>query len=97
MKIFVLFYYVVEDYIAKRATYREEHLKLSAESHKRGELLLGGALDDPPDRALLVFRAADKSTIEDFLRKDPYVINGLVKHWEIRPWNVVVGREILEN
>lgn len=97
MKIFVLFYYVVEDYIAKRAAYREEHLKLSVESHKRGELLLGGALDDPPDRALLVFRAADKSIIEDFIKKDPYVINGLIKHWEIRPWNVVVGREILEN
>lgn len=97
MKIFVLFYFVVEDYIAKRAVYREEHLRLSAESHKRGELLLGGALDDPPDRALLVFRVADKSIIEDFIKKDPYVVNGLVKHWEIRPWNVVVGKEILEN
>ncbi|MGB9698866.1 MAG: YciI-like protein [Thermodesulfobacteriota bacterium] len=95
MRIFVLFYYVVEDYIAKRAAYREEHLRLSAKAHERGELLLGGALDDPPDRALLVFRATDKSIIEDFIKKDPYVINGLVKHWEIRPWNVVVGREML--
>lgn len=97
MKIFVLFYYVVEDYIAKRGAYREEHLKLSADSHKRGELLLGGALDDPPDRAVLVFRVADKSIIEDFIKKDPYVINGLVKHWEIRPWNIVVGKELLES
>lgn len=97
MKIFVLFYYVVEDYIARRAPFREEHLKLSAESYKGKVLLLGGALDDPPDRALLVFRAPDKSVIEDFIKKDPYVINGLVKRWEIRPWNVVVGKEILED
>ncbi len=97
MKVFVLFYYVVENYIARRAPFREEHLKLSTEAHKRGELLLGGALDDPPDRALLVFRVPDKSIIEDFISQDPYVVNGLVRHWEIRPWNVVVGKEILDN
>lgn len=95
MKFYVLFYHVVEDYIARRAAYREEHLKLSTESHRRGELLLGGALDDPPDRALLVFRVPDKSVIEDFIKRDPYVINGLVKSWEIRPWKVVVGQEKL--
>jgi len=37
-----------------------------------------------------VFRAADKSVVEDFVQADPYVINGLVKKWEIRPWTVVI-------
>jgi len=39
------------------------------------------------------FRAADKSNAEGFARKDSYVVNGLVKKWEVRPWNVVVGNE----
>src|SRR6266567_1598770 len=37
--------------------------------------------------------AADKSKVEAFARKDPYVVNGLVKKWEVRPWNVVIGNE----
>jgi heme-degrading monooxygenase HmoA len=45
------------------------------------------------DRALLLFQAAEKSYVEDFARKDPYVVNGLVKKWEVRPWNVVVGNK----
>lgn len=95
MNFFVLFYYVVDDYVARRAPYREEHLKLAKEAQERGELLLGGALSDPVDKALLVFRGDNKSLIEDLVRRDPYVINGLVKRWEIRPWTVVIGRELL--
>jgi hypothetical protein len=29
--------------------------------------------------------------IEGFIAQDPYVQNGLVKSWRIRPWNTVVG------
>jgi len=57
------------------------------------KLFLPGALAEPADRALIVFRAADKSKVEAFARKDPYVMNGLVKKWEVRHWNVVVGNE----
>ena len=91
MKYFALFYYLVDDYVSRRSAYREEHLRLAREAHRRGELLLAGALSDPVDRALLVFRAADRSTAEEFARNDPYVINGLVTRWEVRPWAVVIG------
>ncbi len=82
---------MVEDYVERRSLYREDHLQVVGEAHERGELLLAGALSDPVDRALLVFRAADRSVIENFARNDPYVLNGLVTRWEIRPWTVVVG------
>jgi len=91
MNYYVLFYYVVENFVARRAEFREEHLRLVRQAHEQGELLLGGALADPVDRALLVFRAADRSVAEDFVRHDPYVLKGLVTRWEIRPWTVVVG------
>ena len=91
MTYFVLLYTVVEDYISRRAPYRDEHLRLAREAHRRGELLLAGALSDPADRALLVFRAPDRAIVEAFARHDPYVINGLVTRWEVRPWTVVIG------
>lgn len=91
MNYYALFYHVVNDYITRRAQYREEHLKLALEANRNGELVIAGAFSDPPDGALLVFKTADKSTVEEFVSKDPYVKNGLVTHWEIRDWNVVIG------
>jgi uncharacterized protein YciI len=88
---YALFYDVVDDFVSRRAPFREEHLGLVGEANQRGHLLLAGALDDPADRALLIFRAPDRSVVEDFVRDDPYVINGLVTHWEIRPWANVIS------
>jgi len=94
MGYYALFYReVVPDFISRRGGYREEHLGLAREAYARGELVLAGALADPPDGALLVFRSESPASAEDFVSKDPYVLNGLVKRWEIRPWIVVVGNQ----
>lgn len=93
MNYYALFYEVVDDFVARRAPFRQGHLRLANEARERGEIVLAGALAGPADRALIVFHAADKSKAEAFARKDPYVVNGLVKKWEVRPWNVVVGNE----
>jgi len=96
MAYFALFYDVVEDYVTRRAAFREEHLRLAREANERGELLLAGALSDPVDRTLLVFRAPDRGAAERFVASDPYVKNGLVTRWEVRPWTVVIGGEVFE-
>jgi uncharacterized protein YciI/heme-degrading monooxygenase HmoA len=93
MNYYALFYELVDDMVTRRVPFREEHLRLAREARERGELVLAGALADPVDRALLVFHVDDKSKAESFARKDPYVVNGLAKRWEVRPWNVVVGNE----
>lgn len=93
MAYYALFYEVIDDYVKRRGEFREQHLRAARESLQRGELVFAGALAEPADRALLVFHVADKSNVEDFARKDPYVVNGLVKEWEVRPWNVVVGNK----
>jgi uncharacterized protein YciI len=87
---YLLVYYVVEDYVSRRTPYREKHLQLARDAHRRGDLILGGALADPVDQAVLVFRSPDRTVVEEFVQKDPYVHNGLVKRWEIRPWTVVI-------
>ncbi|MGY1690839.1 YciI-like protein [Geodermatophilus sp. SYSU D01105] len=86
----VLEYTLAEDYLERRAALREEHLALARAAHERGELLLAGALPDPYDRALLVW-TAPREVVERFAESDPYVVNGLVTGWTVRPWNVVVG------
>jgi len=93
MNYYALLYELVDDMVTRRVPFREEHLRLARESLDRGELVLAGALAEPVDRALLVFQVDDKSKVESFARKDPYVLNGLAKKWEVRPWNVVVGNE----
>ena len=87
----LLFYDVVDDYVARRAPLRDEHLALAREAHERGELMLAGALADPADGAVLVFRADTASTAEEFAGRDPYVRNGLVTAWRVRQWTVVIG------
>jgi uncharacterized protein YciI len=91
MAYFALMYDLVDDYLTRRAEFREQHLKMANDLRARGEIVLAGAFADPPDKALLVFHTDDRSVPENFARKDPYVINGLVKRWEVRAWTVVVG------
>lgn len=97
MQFYTLTYHLVDDYITRRAQYRDEHLHLATDAFKQGELLLGGAYSDPADQALLVWRVADQAVIEDFVNKDPYVKNGLVTKWDIRSWTVVIGQDKFEN
>lgn len=91
MNYYALFYYVIHDYISKRAKYREAHLKLARAANERGDLVIAGAFNNPPDGALLVFKVSDKSVVEDFVKNDPYVLSGIVARWEIREWTVVIG------
>ncbi len=88
---YLLIYEVAPDYLARRAEFRAEHLKLAWRAHDRGELLLGGALGDPVESAILLFQGDSPAAAEDFARGDPYVTNGLVARWRIAPWATVVG------
>jgi uncharacterized protein len=91
MPYYALFYEAVDDFVSRRSPFREEHLHLAREALARGELVLAGALADPADGALLVFFAPGRAIAESFARNDPYVLNGLIKSWQVRPWTVVVG------
>lgn len=97
MSYYLLEYAFIDDYLARRGAFRETHLALAREAHRRGDLILAGALAEPADRAVLVWRTDDRSVIERFVDGDPYVQNGLVTSWTIRPWTVVIGEEPGQN
>ena len=88
---YLLFYEVGEDYVARRAEFRAAHLELAWAASGRGELVLGGALANPVDGALLLFTGDSSAVAEDFARVDPYVTSGLVKRWHVREWTTVAG------
>ena len=88
---YLLIYDGAADYLERRAEFRAEHLALARAAHARGELVLGGAFADPVDGAVLLFKSDSPAAAEAFAAADPYVRNGLVTRWRVRPWTTVVG------
>ena len=88
---YILFYKAAENYIERRVPYREQHLAIANAAHECGELVMAGALSDPADGSILIFEGESPSVAEAFVHQDPYVENGLITEWEVRPWTVVIG------
>jgi uncharacterized protein YciI len=88
---YLLFYDVADDYLERRPAHRRVHLDLAWAAVQRGKLVLAGALADPVDGAVFVFQGDSPAVAEEFAKADPYVKNGLVKSWRVRPWTTVVG------
>jgi len=86
---YLLFYDVVDDYVTKRAPFRWAHLDRIGAAQQRGDLVMAGALAEPADGAVIVFRTQEAA--EEFAKADPYVINGLVSTWRVRKWVTVAG------
>jgi uncharacterized protein len=90
---YLLFYEVGEDYVSRRAEFRDEHLTKAWKSSSRGELVLGGALANPVDGAVLLFKGDSPQVAERFAKADPYVASGAVKRWYVREWATVAGED----
>jgi uncharacterized protein YciI len=88
---YLLLYDLAPDYLERRSQFRKDHLGLAWQASERGELVLGGALADPADMAVLLFKGESPAVAERFAAVDPYVTNGLVTRWRVRPWTTVVG------
>jgi uncharacterized protein YciI len=84
---YLLFYDVVDGYTEKRVPFRAAHL-----AHAR-QAVARGALANPADGAVLLFRSTSPRVAEAFAEADPYVTNGLVTRWRVREWTTVVGPE----
>ena len=91
MKHFLLIYEVVADYVVRRVAYRAEHLALARAAKANGDLFLAGALANPVDGAVLIFKGETAAAAKAFAHADPYVKDGLVTKWRVREWTTVVG------
>lgn len=95
MKHYVLIYDFVGDYLERRAALRSAHLDKAWKAQADGGLVLAGALSDPVDTGLLLFRGETPEAAEIFARTDPYVTEGLVRTWRVREWITVVGEDAM--
>jgi uncharacterized protein len=90
---YLLFYDYVPDIIERRGPHRAAHIAHARAAEGRGELILAGALANPLDGGVLLFRGDSPTAAETFAQVDPYVVNGLVARWRVREWTTVVGRD----
>lgn len=90
---YLLMYELSPDYLERRGAFRDEHLQLAWDAQERGEIVIAGALADPADTAVLLFSGDSPEAAERFAKADPYVLNGLVTSWRVRPWTTVVGKD----
>ncbi len=90
---YLLIYQITPDYLQRRSEFRDAHLALAWAAVERDELVFGGAVGDPPDSAILLFNCDSPAIPSTFARDDPYVKNGLVESWQVKPWATVVGHD----
>jgi uncharacterized protein YciI len=88
---YLLLYEADTGYEARRRPFRAAHLQHARQAVARGELVLGGAFANPVDGAALLFRGDSADAAQLFAMTDPYVLNGVVKKWQVREWTTVVG------
>ncbi|GIL76014.1 hypothetical protein Vretimale_5646 [Volvox reticuliferus] len=90
-KYFLLEYKYVSDILERRTPFRAAHIDGAKKQAEAGKMVMAGAFGETPDGALFVFKDASREEIEQFVQADPYVQNGLVPSWQIKPYAVVVG------
>lgn len=81
----------VEDILEKRDPYRAEHIAGAKAQDEAGKCVLAGALQNPTDKGVFVFKDCDEAYVKAFVEGDAYYKAGLVPSYTIRPWMIVVG------
>jgi uncharacterized protein YciI len=90
---YLLFYDVADNYAERRTPFRKDHIAHAKAAAVRGELVLAGALANPVDGTVLLFKGDSPAAAETFAKADPYVTNGLVTKWRVREWTTVIGKD----
>lgn len=90
---YLLLYKTTADYLERRTEFRKAHLDHAWKAVERGELVLGGAVGEPIESAVLLFKCDSPQIPTTFAKADPYVLAGLVKKWTVKPWHTVAGAQ----
>ena len=85
----LMFYETTPEGLAKARQHFPAHRARLDEFHQRGVLLMAGPYGNPPVGALGVF--ATREAAEEFVKDDPFVLNGVVARYHFQEWNEVLG------
>jgi uncharacterized protein YciI len=76
-----------DDALAQDPATIAAHLARAQELHARGVLVPAGAFLDHPEEPLGTMAVlTTREAAEDYVRGDPFVVNGKVTKWIIREW-----------
>jgi uncharacterized protein YciI len=84
MKVAV-FYDIAHDGLPRAAANSAAHRARLGEFHARGVLLMAGPFANPSEGALAIFATRDAA--DEFVKGDPFVLNGVVCKVTVREWN----------
>jgi uncharacterized protein len=83
---YVLLYESADDVLRKAPEHFEAHSARGQEFHQRGSLVAYGPFGDPQEQgSMAVFTTREAA--EEFARGDPFVLNGVVRDWQVREWD----------
>ena len=88
----VALYEMAPDMMAGVSDHLSAHVERWQGFAQRGELLMIGPFANAQeDGAMAIF--ATREAAEEFVRGDPFVLNGIVRKWVIRDWIEVLVPE----
>jgi uncharacterized protein YciI len=83
---YVVFYESADDVIARAAPVFPAHAARLREFRDRGTLLMVGTFANPQEEgSMSIF--STREAAEEFVKDDPFVVQGVVRSWTIREWN----------
>ena len=83
---YVLFYESADDVLSRAPAHFPAHKARLDEFHSRGDLLMVGTFGDPQEQGSMAIFPS-RAAADAFVEGDPFVLNGVVRRWEIREWN----------
>ena len=78
--------------LQRRLKVRDEHLRKISGLKKDGEFLFGGAILDDNGimtGSMVVYDFPDRETLDERLKNEPYITEGVWKKLEIKPFRLV--------
>lgn len=85
---YLVFYDPVDDVLSKAPAHFPAHSARLDDFHARGTLLMVGTFADPQEGSMSIF--ASREAAEEFVEGDPFVLNGVIRNWQIREWDEVL-------
>ena len=83
---YVLLYESADNLLEKAPMHFEAHSARGQSFHERGSLLAYGPFGDPQAQGSMAIFSS-REAAEEFVREDPFVLNGVVRDWQIREWD----------
>jgi len=87
---YVLFYTPAEDVMEKAPLHFPAHQSRIGQFHDRGDILMVGTFGDPVNQGSMAIFPTRESA-EAFVEGDPFVLEGVVRSYEIREWDEVLS------